>query len=343
MKTTFKPKPLHEQVVVITGGSSGIGLATAKLASSRGASVVITSNNKVELEDARDKLRRGGHQVESITADVSDYEALQKVADFAIEKFGRFDTWINNAGIHIFGKIEKSKTEDMRRIFDVNYWGAVHGCRVAVNHLKKSGGTLINIGSVLSSRSVPLQGVYGASKHALQGYTDALRMELEKENAPVVVTLIKPSSISTPIPHHSKNIMPERARLPFPLYDPEIAADAIIFCTENPRRSFIIGGVGKTAVLGEKFFPTIVDKVMEWFVWDMQKANGEPRREDELHEPAEDIPNIRGKHNYYVRKHSLYNTAIKNPVLTTGVLTIVLSYLFFKIRGNSNHDIKKEN
>ncbi|MEX2574637.1 MAG: SDR family oxidoreductase [Balneolaceae bacterium] len=335
MKINFRQKPLHEQVIVITGGSSGIGLACARLACSKGARVVITSNNESELQEAKDNLSRDGHKIESIAADVADYEAVVSVADFTLETFGRFDTWVNNAGIHIFGKIERNDTRDMRRVFDVNYWGAVHGSRVAVKHLQKSGGTLINIGSVLSARSVPLQGIYGASKHALQGYTDALRMELEKTNAPVAVTLIKPSSISTPIPYHSKNIMPERARLPFPLYDPEVAADVILFCAENPRRSFIVGGAGKGAVTGEKFFPALVDKAMETVVWNMQKAKGEPRREDALHEPTEHSPRIRGDHDYYVRKFSLYNAAAKNPVIAviTGGLTAALGFLLFKRKG----------
>lgn len=332
MKTNFNPKPVNEQVIVITGGSSGIGLACAHLACSKGASVVITSNNESELQESKENLSSEGYNIESIPADVSDFEAVKEVADFTLERFGGFDTWINNAGIHIFGKVEKNEIEDMRRVFDVNYWGAVYGSRVAVEHLKKSGGTLINIGSVLSSRSVPLQGIYGASKHALQGYTDALRMELEKEDAPVVVTLIKPSSISTPIPYHSKNIMPERARLPFPLYDPEIVADAILFCAENPRRSFIVGGAGKVAVLGGKFFPNIMDKAMEMFLWNMQKTDEEPRKEDALYEPAEHSPRIRGKHDHFVRKHSLYNTAIKNPLLTgaIGAVTAGLSYFLLK-------------
>jgi len=336
MKAYYKQKPLSEQVLVITGGSSGIGLATAKQAGSRGARLVITSNNESELEQAREMLAREGYEVESITADVSDYNALQAVADLAIDRFGRIDTWINNAGIHIFGKLWEVDVEDMRRVFDVNYWGTVHGSRIAASHLAESGGTLINIGSILSSRSIPLQGIYGASKHAVEGYTDALRMELAKKKLPVIVTLIKPSSIDTPIPAHSKNLMPERARLPFPLYDPDVAADAILFCAENPRRSFIIGGVGKMAVMGEKFVPAFVDKAMEWFAWDMQKARGEPRRDDAIHQPTGQKASTRGEDSHYTRRHSLYNAAIKNPLVTTGLVTLASATVYYYLNSNGN-------
>ena len=334
MKAYYKQKRLSEQVVVITGGSSGIGLATAKMAGSRGARLVITSNNDTELEQARDLLDRAGYSVESRVADVSDYEALESVAELAIERFGRIDTWINNAGIHTFGKLREMNEEDMRRVFDVNYWGAVYGSRIAARHLSGSGGTLINIGSVLSSRSIPLQGIYGASKHALEGYTDALRMELEKQQLPVIVTLIKPSSINTPIPAHSKNLMAERARLPFPLYDPDVAADAILFCAENPRRSFIIGGVGKLAVLGEKFVPSVVDKAMEWFAWDMQKSRGEPRNEDAIHEPLDQEPSTHGEDSHYTKTFSLYNSAIKNPLVTTGLLTLASASVYYYLNAD---------
>ena len=151
---------------------------------------------------------------------------------------------------------------DARRLFDVNYWGVVHGCRAAVPHLRHHGGAIINIGSALSDRSVPLQGYYGASKHAVQGYTDALRIELEAQAAPISVTLVKPGPIHTPIPMHSMNLMEEQARLPFPLYDPEVAAKAILFCAEHTRRSMVIGGAAKMAEIGEHYFPALTDFIM---------------------------------------------------------------------------------
>lgn len=336
MKVTYKQKYLTEQVMVITGSSSGIGLACAKKAGSQGARVVITSNDEKELQDAKEKLSSEGITVEYIPADVSEIESLREVAEFAEETFGRIDTWINNAGIHIFGEIEKNEVEDMRRLFEVNYWGVVNGCRVAVDHMKESGGTIINIGSVLSIESVPLQGIYGSSKHAVKGYTDALRMELEKAEIPINVTLIQPSAIATPIVKHSKNLMDEKATLPPPLYDPEVAADAILFCAENPRRSFTVGGVGKAINMSAKFFPSAAERMMEKIMWPLQKRKEEPRGVDELHEPEDHEARIRHeKDYYYIRRFSLYDTIVKNPLLSAGILSLASALLYLKFSGGN--------
>jgi len=216
MSTKPKLKRLRDQVIVITGAASGIGMATAKLAAARGATVVLTSRDAKALEQLTAAIRRDGGSAVGIAAEVSDFGAVIRVRDFALTSFGRFDTWINNAGIHLFGAIRETPPDGARRLFDVNFWGSVHGCRAAMPQLKQHGGALINIGSVLWPRSVALQGFYGASKHALQDYTSALRAELAAENAAVSVTLIKPSSIDTPIPRHLLNRMEARARPPFP-------------------------------------------------------------------------------------------------------------------------------
>ncbi len=313
MRTRARLKPVAEQTIVITGGSSGIGLATATLAVEKGARVVICSNNARKLKDAKRMLRRNGDRVECFQADVADFGAMRNLAGFTIRKFGGFDTWINNAGIHIFGKLIETDPEDMRRLFDVNYWGMVHGCRAALEHLARRGGALINIASVLSSRSVPLQGVYGASKHAVQGYTDALRMEVERAGLPISVTSMQPAAIATPIPEHSKNLMDTRAQLPTPLYAPEVAARAILFCAEHPRRSFIVGTAGKLAVLGEKFAPALTDKSMETLVWRMQRAGGDPREQDNLHTAMSDRARLQGGQERFILRRSLYDNVIMHP------------------------------
>ena len=212
------PKKLRDQVIVITGASSGIGLATARIAARRGARVVMLSRNEEELRRACNEIRSQGGRATYAVADVADPEAVDRAGDLAAQQFGGFDTWVNNAGVSIYGKLTDVPLEDTRRMFDTNFWGTVHGCRTAIKHLQHRGGAIINVGSIVSDRAVPLQGMYSASKHAVQGYTDALRMELEHDGVPIWVTLVKPSAINTPYVEHARNYMDKAPKLPPPVY-----------------------------------------------------------------------------------------------------------------------------
>ena len=225
-------KRLEDQVIVITGGASGIGLATARRAAARGARVVVTSRDQEDLDDAVveiDEIERHGGRTLPVVADVTVPSQVEEVARLAVHTYDRIDTWVNNAGVSFVGRLMEAPLEDMRRVFEVNFWGTVYGSRAAVPHLRRQGGALINIGSVLSGRPVPLQGAYDASRQAVKGFTDALRVELEDEGAPVSVTLIKPSS----------------AAMPGPGYDPEMAAEAILAAAERPVRELAIGPAGR--------------------------------------------------------------------------------------------------
>ncbi len=160
----MKLKKLKEQVIVITGATSGIGLVTARMAAKEGARLVLAARNQETLKE----LSRELSQAERVPADVANEEQLRRVADHAIEKFGHFDTWVNNAGVSIYGPLMDVAIEDQRRLFETNYWGTVIGSKIAVEHLRRKGGALINLGSVLSDVSIPLQGAYSASKHAVR-------------------------------------------------------------------------------------------------------------------------------------------------------------------------------
>ncbi|MDQ3038128.1 MAG: SDR family oxidoreductase [Myxococcota bacterium] len=309
MRTSVQLKPIEEQVIVITGASSGIGLATARLAAERGARVVLSAWDEHGLRIAAEEIRATGGEAIAVVADVSDVDAVRRVADVAIETYGRIDTWLSNAGVHLFGELMDNSEEDMRRIFDVNYWGVVHGAMVAVPHLAKQGGALLTMASVLSSRSVPLQGIYGASKHAVKGITDALRVELESNGVPVVVTTIMPAAIHTPIVGHSKSLMMERAQLPPPMYDPYVAARAILHVAEHPRRQLIIGGSGWVATLGEKVAPSLTDRLMELFLYPLQRTRGAPRESHSLHEPPREQPATHDESQRFLLQHSLYTWA----------------------------------
>jgi short-subunit dehydrogenase len=260
--TLMKLKPVSEQVILITGATSGIGLTTARMAAKKGARMVLVARNREALEELTGELTTSGARAIYAEADVADEAALQKAAQEAIQRFGRIDTWVNNAGVSIYGKITEISLEDQRRLFETNFWGVVIGSRIAVEHMSSRGGALINVGSVLSDRAISLQGTYSASKHAVKGFTDALRMELEQDKLPISVSLIKPSGINTPYTEHAKNYMDQEATLPPPVYAPDLVAEAILHCAENNVRDFTVGEGKFLGAIGH-LAPRLMDKIME--------------------------------------------------------------------------------
>src|SRR5690348_11041294 len=263
-------KPIREQVIVITGASSGIGLATAKAAAEEGARLVLAARDEDSLKRIVAELKAHGADAIHVMADVGQRAQVQAIADRALEHFGGFDTWVNDAGVSIYGRLEEVSDEDHHRLFDTNFWGVVYGSQVAVKHLRANGGALINLGSVASDMSLPLQGMYCASKHAIKGYTDALRLELEEQHAPVSVTLIKPTSIATPFAQHAKNYLPKEPTLPPPLYKPEDVAQAILYAAGHPVRDIYVGGAGKVMTTLNKNFPSVMDKISSRMMTAMQ-------------------------------------------------------------------------
>src|SRR5215213_3612048 len=244
---TAKLKPLDQQVIVITGASSGIGLATAKAAAERGAKVVLASRSEETLDHVVQEITAAGGQAVYVPCDVGVRQDVERVAQEAVSRFGRIDTWVNNAGVSIYGKLCEVAEEDFRKLFDTNFWGVVHGSLVALKHLKTSGGgAIINIGSEVSEAVVPLQGMYSASKHAVKGFNDALRVEVEEvDKLPISITLIQPTAVDTPFPQHARNYMDKEAKLPDPKDDPQDVADAILDAAVNPTRAKKVGALSK--------------------------------------------------------------------------------------------------
>jgi short-subunit dehydrogenase len=266
-------KPVRRQVVVITGASSGIGLATARALSVRGAKLVLVARNEEAIEKLAGECRRRGRVAIAVAADVGRFEDLERVSKHADETFGGFDTWINNAGVAIYGTCDDIPLEDHRRLFETNYWGVVYGSLIAARHLRDKGGKIINIGSVLGDRALILQGPYSASKHAVKGFTDALRMELQAERAPVSVTLIKPSAADTPYVEHARNYSGSTGtKNPPPSYDPAVVARAIVYACEHDRRDVVVGfGGWAVAALGT-IAPSMTDCVMERTAFSAQES-----------------------------------------------------------------------
>jgi short-subunit dehydrogenase len=310
-----KLKKIQDQVMVITGASSGIGLATARLAAKRGARVVLNARNDADLQQVTEEIRANGGRAVAVAGDVADEHAMDWVADTALREFGSIDTWVNNAGLSIYGKLTDIPLADKRRLFDVNFWGVVNGCRTAVRTLKDHGGALINIGSEVSEIAIPLQGIYSASKHAVAGYTDALRMELEHDALPISVTLVKPSAINTPFPEHARNYLEDGVpALPAPVYAPEVVAEAILKCAERPVRDVVVGGAGKAQIVMGHLAPRLTDRYMERAMFKNQKTHDRSQpREGSLEHPQRD-GRAHGLHRGRVMQSSAYTTAALSGV-----------------------------
>ena len=255
----YNLKPLGEQVIVITGASSGIGLTTARLAAKRGAKVILAARSEDALQQIVSDI---GPNATQVTVDVGNEEDLARVADHAVSRFGRIDTWVNNAGVSIYGRLDEVSEADSRRLFDTNFWGVANGSLAALPHLKRSGGALINVGSEVSEAVVPFLGMYAASKHAVKGFTDALRVEIEElDESRVSITLIQPSAVDTPFPHHAKNYMDREPKLPPPVIAPEQVAEAILKAATEGGRDVKVGAMAVVNTTISKLMPGIGDKM----------------------------------------------------------------------------------
>jgi len=319
----LKLKPIEEQIMVITGATSGIGLTTARMAAKRGASLVLAARNEEALSRLCHEISVEGGRCYYVVADVSNEGDAKKIASEALNAFGTFDTWVNNAAISIYGKLEDVPTEDARRLFEVNFWGVVYGSLIAARSLAITGGALINIGSTLSDRAIPLQGFYCASKHAVKGFTDSLRMELEAEGAPVSVTLVKPAAIDTPYKEHARNYLDVEPENPPPVYAPETVAETVLYCAENPVRDVFVGSAAKANSLLGKFAPRITDKIMETTMMGQTRSSepAVPHTLEGLYESHDPRLNQRGTYDGHVSESSIYTRASLHPAITSAVAT----------------------
>jgi NAD(P)-dependent dehydrogenase (short-subunit alcohol dehydrogenase family) len=320
-----KLKRVSDQVIVITGASSGIGLATARAAVRRGARVVVAARSERALSVLVAELGGGRGNAVAVVADVGVEADVERIADAAVQHFGGFDTWVNNAAGSVYGNCLDVTIDDMKRVIDTNFWGLVYGSRIACRHLRTRGGALINVGSEVSDRAVPLQGIYSASKHAVKGWTESLRAELEYESAPISVSLIKPGPIDTPYAEHAKNYLDDAPVHVPPVYSPDSVVAAILHCASTPVRDMYVGSAAKLVATLNKVSPSLTDKLVENTVIPGTHS-GKPRYErDALHTPSEDL-RVHGSYEGLVR-NSLYTRASMHPMLAASMVALAGGFL----------------
>jgi short-subunit dehydrogenase len=273
-------KPIAEQVIVITGASSGIGLATAVKAAGQGAKLVLAARTESALAEITARLGTSGCEAIYVVADVGNRQDVQEIAAAAMERFGRVDTWINDAGVSIYGRLDEVSEADSRKLFDTNFWGVVNGSLAALSCMRANGGAIINIGSEVSDAAISPQGMYAASKHAVKGFTDALRIEVEQlDKAPVSITLIQPGAVNTPFPKRARNYMDREPDLPTPQLDPQEVADAILKAATKPQRDVKVGLSAKMNTTMAKLMPKLADKMAA-------KQADKQQKEEEPQNPA---------------------------------------------------------
>lgn len=314
----MKLKALRDQVIVLTGASSGIGLATAEAAAAAGASLVLVARNGDALHAIAARL---GGQIEVVVVDIADADAAERIAEAALGRFGRVDAWVNNAAAATYGTLAETPEADHRRVFDVGYFGTVRNSLKAVELLKERGGALVNVGSILGTRAMLLQGPYSAMKHAIGGFTDALRSEVLEARQPISVTLIKPGSMATPYPEHARNRLAKPVRIPPVEYDPRLVARAILFCLEHPRREITVGGVGRFIEVFGTAFPALTDAGIALIGRASQTIDQPPPADatDNLYEPRAD-GRIETVQDVHVRRTSLYLDAQLSPLRAAGTI-----------------------
>jgi NAD(P)-dependent dehydrogenase (short-subunit alcohol dehydrogenase family) len=324
-------KPIADQVVVITGASHGIGRETALQFVRKGASVVAAARDDEALQELVAEVDRLGGQAEAVVTDVADYAQVERLAQRAVDRFGRIDTWVNNAAVSVYGTVEQLDADEMDRVVRVDLLGQMFGAKAALPHLRQSRGTLIHVGSSLSQRAIPLQAAYVASKHGVKGFTEALRLEMAHENSGVEVVLILPSSINTPLFGFARSKLGVRPQPVPPVYEPRVVADAILHAAQHGGREIVVGGWGKLLIAGQRLSPTLLDRYMlqDGRMFKQQRTDEPDNGQDNLFRPSTGSGSTTGDFGESSKSSSLYTTLLelhpnRKRALAAGLLLIAL-------------------
>ena len=277
--------PPFGSVVMVTGASAGVGRATARAFAKKGARVGLLARGREGLEAALAEVKEAGGAGHIIQADVSDPVAVEAAAGELEGAFGPIDVWVNNAMVTVFAPFKEVSPDEFRRVTEVTYLGVVYGTMAALHSmLRRDQGIIIQVGSALAYRSIPLQSAYCGAKHAIMGFTDSLRSELLHDRSIVKLSMVQLPALNTPQFTWSRSRLPRKSQPVPPIFQPEVAADAIVWLSEHPRRELSVGMPTLKAIWGQKFAPGFIDKYLAETGYEGQQYDGpaDPAQADNL-------------------------------------------------------------
>jgi len=302
------------KTVVVTGAGAGIGNAISIAFAQEGANVAIISRNEERLQTLKQQIEGYGVKALVLPLDVSDASEVEKAAEKTEQELGPIDIWVNNAMVSVFSPIKKMLPEDYKRVTDVTYLGVVYGTLAALKRmLPRDNGVIIQVGSALAYRGIPLQSAYCAAKHAIQGFQDSLLAELHHDKSNVKTCMVQLSAHNTPQFDWSKSRMPKRAQPVPPIYQPEVAADAVLWAASHPRREYIVGFPAWKAIWGNKFFPGIADRVLGRNGYESQQTEEpqNPEQENNLYRSVDRNVSAHGRFDNRAKKRSIFFQLLK--------------------------------
>ncbi len=328
------------EVVVVTGASAGLGRAIARAFAREGAHVGLVARGRDGLEAARREVEELGGRALVLPLDVADAEAVELAAERVERELGPIDVWVNNAMVSVFSPVKEMRPEEYKRVTEVTYLGYVYGTLAALRRmLPRDRGVVVQVGSALAYRGIPLQSAYCAAKHAVQGFHDSLRSELIHDNSRVRVTMVQMPALNTPQFSWVKSRLPREPQPVPPIYQPEVGAEAVLFAAREPRREMYVGYPTVQAIVGDKIAPGLADEYLARYGYDAQQT-AEPvaeGRRDNLWEP---VPGDHGAHGDFDERATasspqLWASMNRGPlaVAGAGLAGLLLGAFFGRGRG----------
>jgi short-subunit dehydrogenase len=318
------------KVVVVTGASAGVGRATVRAFARRGCSVGLIARGTEGLEAAASEVRREGVQAVAVAADVADADAVERAADQIERELGPIDVWVNVAMTTVYAPVAEITPAEYKRATEVTYLGYVYGAMAALRRMRpRNRGTIVQVGSALSYRAIPLQAPYCGAKFAIRGFTDALRSELLHDRSGIHITMVQMPALNTPQFNWGRNKLPMRPQPAPPIFQPEVAADAIVFASTARMREVWVGASAFKAILANKIAPWLLDRYLARFGYQSQMS-AEPASKDAPDNLFKPIEGDFGAHGRFDAQ-ALPSTDMRSPALprwfATGGAIIGLFYL----------------